>query len=135
MNATPLRDRVPYPLLCTLLGLAAGWLPMLLHGPIPEKFNVLYIQGSLAIWTFYVPRLSIGFWVGIAAWPQRWWLRGPLLGALAMLGPGMLALGMPRCGADCMARNIATGAGVGWLVGAIAYAITRRQNLRASGAR
>ena len=68
---------------------------------------MLYIQGSVAIWTFYVPRLAIGFWVGIAAWPRRWWLRGPLLGALALLGPGLLALGMPQCGSGCMARNIA----------------------------
>jgi hypothetical protein len=129
MPLATFRDRLPYPLLCTLLGLGLGWLPMFLHGPIPEKFNVLYIQGSIAIWTFYVPRLSIGLLVGIAAWPQRWWLRGPLLGAFAMLGPGMLALGMPRCGPDCMARNIATGALVGTLVAGLAYAITRRHHI------
>jgi hypothetical protein len=131
-RSTPL-DRLPYPLLCSLLGFGLGWLPLLLHGPIPEKFNVLYIQGSVAIWTFYVPRLAIGFWVGISAWPRQWWLRGPLLGALAMLGPGMLALGMPQCGSGCMARNIASGALVGALVGAIAYAITRRHHLDTGG--
>ena len=31
--------RVPYPLLCMLLGLAVGWTPVLFHGPIPAKFD------------------------------------------------------------------------------------------------
>ncbi len=135
MSAPTFRDRVPYPLLCALIGLGLGWLPRLLHGPIPEKFNVLYIQGAMAIWVFYLPRLSIGLLVGISAWPQRWWLRGPLLGLLAMSGPGMLALGMPRCGAGCMARNLASGALIGALVGGIAYAITRRHHLRVNDPR
>jgi hypothetical protein len=30
--------------------------------------------------------------------PGTWWLRGPLLGALAMLLPSLLALATPRCG-------------------------------------
>lgn len=98
MSPPLLLDRVPYPLLCTLLGLALGWLPVLVHGPIPEKFNVLYIQGSVAIWAFYAPRLSIGLLVGISAWPRPWWQRGPLLGALAMLSPSLLALATPSCG-------------------------------------
>jgi hypothetical protein len=98
MSLQSLRDRVPYPLLCALLGLGLGWLPVLVHGPIPEKFNVLYIRGSIAIWAFYAPRLSIGLLVGISAWPRPWWLRGPLLGALAMLSPSLLALATPRCG-------------------------------------
>jgi hypothetical protein len=84
--------------LCTALGLLLGWLPVLVHGPIPEKFNVLYIRGDVAIWTFYAARLSIGFLVGISVWPARVWLRGPLLGALVMLPPGLLALATPRCG-------------------------------------
>ena len=95
---SPLHDRVPYPLLCALLGLALGWLPVLLHGPIPEKFNILYIRGSIAVWAFYSARLSIGLWVGISVWPARWWLRGPLVGLLAMLPLGLLALATPRCG-------------------------------------
>ena len=98
MSLPTLRNRVPYPLLCALLGLGLGWLPMLVHGPIPEKFNVLYIRGSIAIWAFYAARLSIGLLVGVSVWPRPWWLRGPLFGALAMLSPSLLALATPRCG-------------------------------------
>ena len=98
MNPPSPRVRLSYPLLCALLGLGLGWLPMLIHGPIPEKFNVLYIQGSVAIWAFYAARLSIGFLVGVSVWPHRWWLRGPLLGLLAMLSPALIALATPRCG-------------------------------------
>lgn len=90
--------RLPYPLLCTVLGLGLGWLPALLHGPIPQKFNVLYIQGSIAIWAFYGSRLLIGFFVGVSTWPERWYLRGPLVGFLVMLPVGLLALATPRCG-------------------------------------
>lgn len=91
-------DRISYPLLCAILGLGLGWLPMFVHGPIPEKFNVLYIDGSIAIWAFYAARLSIGLLVGVSVWPRRFWLRGPALGALAMLSPALLALATPRCG-------------------------------------
>lgn len=98
MPSSPPRSRLPYPVLCLALGLVLGWLPVLIHGPIPEKFNVLYIRGDVAIWTFYTARLSIGFLVGISIWPRLGWLRGSLLGALVMLPPGMLALGTPRCG-------------------------------------
>jgi hypothetical protein len=90
--------RLPYPVLCTLLGLALGWLPRLFHGPIPAKFDVLYIDGSIAVWAYYLSRLSIGFWVGVGAWPDRWYLRGPLYGFLAMLPVTLVALAMPRCG-------------------------------------
>ena len=93
-----LGDRIPYPLLCALLGLILGWLPWLIHGPIAEKFNVLYIQGSIAVWAFYGARLSIGLWVGISAWPPQWWFRGPLVGLLAMLPVALMALATPRCG-------------------------------------
>ncbi len=95
---TPLRDRVPYPLLCTVLGLVLGWLPLLIHGPIPEKFNVLYIRGAIAIWAFYSARLLVGFFVGISAWPARWYLRGPLCGFLTLLPVTFIALATPRCG-------------------------------------
>jgi hypothetical protein len=98
MSSPRLAGRLPYPLLCALLGLVLGWLPALIHGPIPEKFNVLYIRGAIAIWTFYAARLSIGFLVGVSVWPRRWWLRGPLLGLLAMLPPALLALATPQCG-------------------------------------
>lgn len=125
------RRRWSYPLLCALLGFGLGWLPMLLHGPIPEKFNVLYIRGSIAIWTFYWARLSIGLLVGITVWPRRWWLRGPLIGLLAMLPPGLLALAMPRCGPGCMARNLATGALIGLAVAGAAFVLTGRQHMDA----
>lgn len=89
---------LPYPLVCFLLGALLGWLPLLVHGPIPEKFNVLYIDGSIAIWAFYAPRLLIGVFVGVSVVPTTWWLRGPLVGAVAMLSPGLIALATPRCG-------------------------------------
>jgi hypothetical protein len=89
---------IPYPLLCVLLGLVFGWLPWLFHGPIAEKFNLLYINGSIAVWGFYAARLSIGFFVGITRWPTRWYLRGPLCGFLLMLPVGLIALATPGCG-------------------------------------
>ncbi len=88
---------VPYPLLCTLLGLVAGWLPKLVHGPIPEKFDILYIRGAIAVWAFYGARLMIGFMVGITCWPARWYLRGPMCGFLLMLPVGVVALATPGC--------------------------------------
>jgi hypothetical protein len=90
--------RLSYPLVCALLGLVLGWLPLLVHGPHPSKFNVLYIQGDVAVWAFYSARLLIGFLVGITFWPARWYLRGPLCGFLAMLPVTFVALATPRCG-------------------------------------
>jgi hypothetical protein len=90
--------RVPYPLLCMVLGLALGWLPMLVHGPIPQKFNIHYVQGSIAVWGFYGARLLIGLWVGISVWPRAWYLRGPLCGVLALLPVTFIPLGMADCG-------------------------------------
>lgn len=87
-----------YRLSCLGLGLVLGWVPWLLHGPIPEKFNVLYIEGATAVWAFYTARLSIGFWVGISTWPTAWWQRGPLCGLLAMVPPGLVSLATPGCG-------------------------------------
>jgi hypothetical protein len=94
----PLLAHVPYPLVCAVLGLGLGWLPILLHGPIPEKFNVLYIRGDVAIWAFYGARCSIGLWVGLTALPRRWYLRGPFCGFLTMLPLTLIPLAMPRCG-------------------------------------
>ena len=88
----------PYPLVSTALGLVLGWAPIALHGPIPEKFDVLYIDGSIAVWAYYTARLSIGLWIGITSWPARWWLRGALCGFLAMLPLGWMALATPGCG-------------------------------------
>ncbi len=93
-----MREKLTYPFLCTLLGGVLGWVPWFLHGPIPEKFNVLYIQGSIAVWAFYSARLLIGFFVGITLWPAAWYLRGPLCGFLIMLPVTFVALGTPRCG-------------------------------------
>jgi len=90
--------RVPYWPTCVGLGLLFGWLPVWLHGPIPEKFNVLYIQGSIAVWGFYAARLSIGLWVGLTSRPERWYFRGPLCGVLAMLPLTLVSLAMPGCG-------------------------------------
>lgn len=89
---------VPYVLACTLIGLVVGWLPILVHGPIPEKFDVLYIKGNIAVWGFYSARLLIGFMVGVTRWPARWYLRGPLCGFLIMLPLGIVALATPGCG-------------------------------------
>ena len=87
-----------YPLVCTVLGLALGWGPMLFHGPIPEKFDVLYLNGAVAVWAFYCARLLIGFLVGITTWPEPWLLRGPLIGVLGMLPVTFVALATPGCG-------------------------------------
>lgn len=87
-----------YPRVCTLLGLVLGWAPVLFHGPIPEKFDLLYIKGSIAVWAYYSARLLIGFVVGISVWPERWWLRGPLVGFLTMLPVTFVALATPGCG-------------------------------------
>ena len=89
---------IPYGLACTIIGLVVGWLPMLVHGPIPEKFDVLYIKGNIAVWGFYSARLLIGFMVGVTCWPARWYLRGPLCGFLTMLPLGIVALATPGCG-------------------------------------
>ncbi len=114
---------LPYPVFCTLLGIALGWLPRLVHGPIPQKFDVLYINGSLAVWGWYVARLSIGFWVGIACWPERWWLRGPMCGLLVMFPLTLVSLATPGCGWPCLIANLASGAVIGAAVAGIAAAL------------
>ncbi|MCI0636986.1 MAG: hypothetical protein L0206_24185 [Actinobacteria bacterium] len=90
--------RLPYPLVCTLLGLVLGWLPILLHGPIPEKFDVLYIRGAIAVWGFYAARLLVGFVVGVTVWPEPWYLRGPLFGFLTVFPLTLISLAMTGCG-------------------------------------
>ena len=89
---------VPYPLLCTAMGLVLGWGPIFFHGPIPQKFDIFYLNGALAVWTWYCLRMMIGFVVGISAWPRPWYVRGPLVGALLMLPPGFISLATPGCG-------------------------------------
>jgi hypothetical protein len=93
-----MRIDIPYPLLCTLLGLVIGWFPVLFHGPIREKFDLFYLNGALAVWCWYCARMLIGFLVGISAWPSAWYVRGPLVGALVMIPPGFVALAVPGCG-------------------------------------
>jgi hypothetical protein len=39
---------LPYPLLCTLVGPAIGWLPKLFHGLIPYQFDVHYMPFGIA---------------------------------------------------------------------------------------
>lgn len=90
--------RIAYPVLCTALGLAMGWLPRLVHGPIPEKFNVHYMNGAIAVWAFYSARLLIGFLVGITCWPAQWYLRGPLCGCVILFPLTLISLAMPGCG-------------------------------------
>lgn len=116
--------RIPYALLCTLIGVAIGWVPILLHGPIPEKYNILYIKGWIAVWGWYTARLLIGFVVGITRWPARWWIRGPLCGLLMLFPLSLVSLATPSCGAPCMGFNLTTAAAIGTIVAGVAYALT-----------
>jgi hypothetical protein len=122
-----MRD-LPYAVLCTLIGLGLGWLPMFLHGPIPEKFDRFYINGSIAVWGFYLARLSIGYWVGVTTWPPRWYLRGPLCGALALLPLTMISLATPTCGAPCMFWNLVTASLIGTTIAGLAFWATGRHH-------
>jgi hypothetical protein len=117
---------LPYPLVCALIGVVLGWAPRLFHGPIPEKFDLFYISGALAVWAFYTARMLIGFWVGVSTWPEAWWLRGPLCGFLSMLPVTFFSLAVPTCGPACMGWNLTTGTLVGLAVGGVAFLITGR---------
>lgn len=121
---------LPYALACTLLGLALGWVPMFLHGPIAEKFDVLYLRGDIAVWAWYYARLSIGFWIGITVWPRAWWLRGPLCGVLAMVPLGIVSVATPGCGMPCLAWNWLTGSVLGFTVAGLARAICGADSMR-----
>ena len=120
------RVQIPYGLLCTLVGLAIGWLPILVHGPIPEKYNILYIRGAIAVWGWYTARLLIGFLVGITRWPLRWYVRGPLCGLLMLFPLSLVSLATPGCGAPCMGLNLTTAVAIGTIVAGVAYAVTGR---------
>src|SRR5262245_46667622 len=89
---------IPYPVLCTLLGLVVGWVPLLIHGPHPYKFTMWHLNGAVAVWGFYTARRLVGFLVGITGWPARWYLRGPLCGVIMLLPLGFIALSNPSCG-------------------------------------
>lgn len=88
---------INYLLFCALVGIAAGAVPAFLHGPIPYKFDVLTINGSLAVWGFYLARCSIGLLVGMTTWPAAWYLRGPLCGLIAIAPLGIVLLATPGC--------------------------------------
>lgn len=88
---------VPYEALCTGLGLLLAWLPLLVHGPIAEKFDTVRINGAIAVWAFYSARMLIGFLIGITRWPRPWYLRGPLCGLVAMLPVSIVSLATPGC--------------------------------------
>lgn len=119
---------LPYTLVCTLVGMALGWTPMFLHGPIPQKYDVLYINGSIAVWAWYVARLLIGFMVGITAWPVRWWIRGPLCGFLMVFPLSLVSLATPGCGAPCMGWNLTSATSIGAIVAGVAFAITGKHH-------
>lgn len=123
-----LRRRPPYPLVCALVGLALAWIPAYLHGPIPQKYDVLYIRGSIAVWGWYSARLLIGVLVGITTWPERWWLRGPLCGLLMMFPLGWVSLATPGCGFPCQFWNATSGMLVGLAIAGIARGITARDH-------
>ena len=117
-----------YTLVCTLVGLALGWVPMFLHGPIPAKYDVLYIHGAIAVWGWYTARLLIGFLVGATTWPSNWWIRGPMFGFLSIFPLSLVSLATPGCGPTCMCWNLGTATTIGFLVGAIAFAVTHRHH-------
>jgi len=117
-----------YRVWCGLLGFVLGWAPKLVHGPIPEKFDLVYIRGAIAVWAFYTARLLIGVFVGITTWPARWYLRGPLCGFLLMLPVGFIVLATPGCQLRCMTLNLTTGSLVGLSVAGIAYGVTGRHH-------
>jgi hypothetical protein len=127
-NGAPVARRasVPYALLCTLIGFGLGWLPMLVHGPIAEKYNILYINGAVAVWGWYTARLLIGFVVGITSWPLRWYLRGPLIGATMLFPLSLVSLATPGCGVRCMVVNLASAAALGTAIAGLAFAVTGR---------
>jgi len=50
------------------------------------------------VWAWYSARMLIGFWVGTAQWPERWWLRGPMCGFLVMFPLTIVTLATPGCG-------------------------------------
>lgn len=91
-------EKLHYRVLCTALGFGLGWIPYFLHGPIPEKFNVLYINGPIAVWAFYTARMLPGLLIGMTDWPRAWYLRGPLVGLLCLLPVSLVSLATPGCG-------------------------------------
>ncbi|HAC80608.1 MAG TPA: hypothetical protein DCG06_09965 [Deltaproteobacteria bacterium] len=127
-HGVPVR-KLPYIWTCAILGLILGWLPMLFHGPIPEKFDQFYISGSWAVWAWYLSRMSIGLLLGVTVRPRTFWLRGLVVGGLVMLPLGFVSLAVPTCGPVCMGANILTGAVEGLLIVVVAWWITGRERI------
>ena len=119
---------MPYPLVCALLGLVLGAVPAFVHGPIPQKYDLLYIQGSVAVWGWYVARSLIGVLVGVTTWPAPWWLRGPLCGLVMLVPLSFVSLATPGCGAPCAASNVTSAAAIGLVVAGLARAVTGRSH-------
>jgi len=117
-----------YRLVCTALGLALGWLPMLVHGPIPWKYDRLGMRGAITVWGWYTARLLIGFMVGISTWPPRWYLRGPLCGLLMLFPLSIVSLSTPGCEGACMFWNDMTAVLIGTTVAGLAWLITGREH-------
>ncbi|MFT4569664.1 MAG: hypothetical protein ACI8TX_002545 [Hyphomicrobiaceae bacterium] len=122
-------DRTRYVLVCTITGLLLAPLPRLVHGPIPAKFDLFYIDGSTAVWAWYVARMMIGLVFAVTVLPERWWQRGPLAGALTMFPVTIMSLAVPTCGAPCMGWNLLTGSIIGLIVSAVSYLILDREHL------
>src|SRR5512139_3128830 len=79
------RSRLSYTAICVAAGLVLAWVPAFFHGPIPQKFDLFYLNGAVMVWGWYLARMLIGLLVGITALPSQWVLRGPLCGLLAMV--------------------------------------------------
>ncbi len=120
--------RLPYPVVCALIGFVLGWIPKFLHGPIPEKFNLFYIRGSISVWSWYTARLLVGVMVGFTCVPRRWYVRGPLIGFLMMLPPGIMSLSVPTCGPVCMFWNETTATSLGLIVAGLAFWATGKHH-------
>jgi len=108
--------------------LSLAWIPSFLHGPIAAKFDLLYINGSIAVWGWYVARSLIGFFVGISHWPRPWFVRGPLIGFIVMFPLTCVSLATPGCGFPCMFWNLVTGTTIGTVVAGVAWLTTGRSN-------
>jgi len=91
-------ERSSYIVLCTLLGVVLGWLPFFLHGPSADKYSILHMNGPVAVWAWYVARMLIGLYVGVAGVPRSWYLRGPLCGFVSMFPLTIVSLATPGCG-------------------------------------
>jgi hypothetical protein len=115
-------------LICVAVGLVLGWIPTLFQGPDPQKFDIYYLYGDVAVWSFYFSRMLIGIVVGVSVWPRRWYVRGPVCGALLTAPPGIFALATPGCSPAWVFWNTVTGAVIGTVAGAAAYVATGRDH-------